>query len=322
VRDRLRPFTRLLFLVVLVVAIILSFVQPTVFLGVLAGLAVALLCALLPYGPLGKRGRVVVAGVALVVVIVVLVAALSGGSKHSQLPPTRTIQLGTTFRTTGHYTSKKKSLDATDTLTIDGAELTKAVNSPLLSPNSRRGLTERKLASALTAGLRGQGWQSTNTTSSGVTATRKRTFKVMQHTVVPGLSENMLPVAKPTKLEAALRGANGVQALPITFAIRTGSVVLDGPRYAIATTKPSSHAKAMPNDRESRTIALAPSTRQVTFDVRSEAFRSGALAKLTDATKWAPFKWLVGLVVALSNGAVRERIKRLLRRESRAEAKA
>jgi hypothetical protein len=310
------------FLVVLVVAIVLSFVQPSVFLGVLAGLAVALLCALLPYGPLGKRARIVLAAVALVVVIIVLVAVLSGGSKHSQLPPTRSIQLGTTFKTTGHYDSKKKSLDVTDTLTIDGAELTKAVNTPLLSPNNRRGLTARKFASALTAGLRSQGWQQTGTPGSGVTATRKRTFKVMQHTVVPGLSENMLPVAKPTKFNAALPGASGVQALPISFAIVKGSLVLDGPRYAIATTKPSSDAKSMPNDRESRTITLEESTRQVTYDVRSEAFRSSALAKVTDVTKWAGFKWLVALVLALSNGAVRERVRRLVTRESRAKANA
>lgn len=321
-RDRLRPFTRWPFLVVLVVAIVLSFVQPAVFLGVLLGLAVALLCALLPYGPLGRRTRAVLAGVALVVVlIVVLAVALSSSSKHSQLPPTGKIQLGTTLETTGHYISKQKSLDTTDRLTIAAAELTKTVNSPLLSPSSRRGLTEQKVTSALTTGLRNEGWQTT-TTARGVTATRKRSFQVKQHSVVPGVSENQLLIAPPTKLVAAVRSASGVQALPISFTILKGSVVFDGPRYAIATTKPSSHPQSMPNGRESRTVALAPTTQQVTYDVRSEAFRNAALAKLTDVTKWGPFPWLVALVVALSNGAVRDRIARLAKRGSRAEAKA
>jgi hypothetical protein len=319
VRDRLRPFTRLLFLVVLVVGIVLSFVQPSVFLGVLAGLAVAVLCALFPYEPLGRRARIAVAAVALLVVVIVVAAvALSGSKKHSQLPPTRTIQLGTTLESTGHYASKQKSLDVTDRLTIDMPELTKAVNSPLLSPSSRRGLTEAKLASALDAGLRSHGWRATPT-SRGITATRTRSIAVKQHTVIPGVSENMLPIAKPTDLESALPGASGVQALPISFAIRKGSVVLDGPRYAIATTKPSSHADSA---HKKRTIALKPSTRQVTFDIRSEAFRNAPLAKVTDATKWTPFKWLVGLVLALSNGAVRDRIVRVVKRGSRAKAEA
>jgi hypothetical protein len=322
VRDRLRPFTRLLFLVVLVVAIILSFVQPSVFLGVLAGLAVALLCALFPYEPLGRRARIAVTGVAIVVLVIVVVAvAASGGSNHSRLPPTQTIQLGTTFETIGRYTSKTKALDVTDRLTIDAAELAKATGSPLLSPSSRRGLTQLKLGSALTAGLRNQGW-STKTTRRGLSATRTRTVPVKQHTVVPGLSENMLPVAKPTNLETALRGASGVQALPISFAIRKGSVTLDAPRYAIASTTPSSAVKQIPSKRDSHTITLRPTTRQVAFEVRSKVFRNAALAKVTDATKWTPFKWLVGLALALSNGAVRDRIVRVVKRGSRAKAEA
>jgi hypothetical protein len=231
------------------------------------------------------------------------------------------IELGTTLQVVGNYSSKGKSLDITDTLTIDVEELTTAVNSPLLTPKFRRGLSERKLASTLTAGLRSQGWRTT-TTTRGVSAKRNRTFPVKQHIVVPGVTENKLPLAKPTELHSLLRGAAGPRVLPITFTVLKGSVVLEAPRYTIAATDPSADAKTIPGKRESRTITLDRSTNQVAYDVRSEAFRNAALASVTSWTKWTPLTWVLGVLVALANDAVRERIKRLFKRGSSAAAKA
>jgi hypothetical protein len=318
----MRSFIRPLFLVVLVLALVLALIKPSLFPGVLAGVAVAFLCAVLPQ-PMSPRVRKILAVVAgVVVVIVVLVVVLSGGPKNKPLPPReRAIGLATTLRITGDYSSKKTSIVLADTLTIESGEFSKAVSSPLLPPQERKGLHPVKLANGVAAGLRSQGW-TTHTSGSAVTAKRFRTIRVKQHTVFPGVSKNMIPIAKPTKMQALVPGAGRASFLAVALTVRTGSIVIKAPQYLISSTDPSSDANPAAAKRDSRTIALDPSVKQVAFDVRSKAFRNEALHSVTSWTTWTPLKWILGLLVALSNDAVRDRIKRLVRRESRAEAKA
>jgi hypothetical protein len=319
----MRSFIRPLFLVVLVVALVLALIKPSLFPGVLAGVAVALVCALLPTG-LSPRARKIVAAVAGVVVVIVVVAVLaSGGSekKHRPPPRERAIGLTTTLRITGEYTSKQSSISLTDTLTIDSGEFAKAVGSPLLPADERKGLSPAKLANGVTAGLRSQGWR-TQTSSRGVTARRLRAIRVKQHTVFPGVSKNKIPVSKPTRMQALVPGAGRASFLAVAFTVSDGSFVIKAPQYLISSTDPSSDAKPTTAKRDSRMIALDPSVDQIAFDVRSKAFRNGALHSVTSWTTWTPLKWILGLLVALSNDAVRERIRRLFKRGSGAEAEA
>jgi hypothetical protein len=322
VRDRLRPLTRPLFLSAVVLSAVLVLIQPALLPGVIVGFVLALLCVLLPRGGISTRVRLVASGAATLSVLIAASAALlSGGTRNRAPGVARIVELATTLQIVADYSSKSGSLMTSDTLTIDAGEFTQAVASKLLPSKLRRRLSSLKLESAVTAGLRSQGWKTVRS-NRGVTATRAMSSPVRQHTLIPGTTGNTLTIAKPRAVASYLTGTGGAAILPIRFVVLKGSIVLKAPAHMISATDPSSDAKSITRRRESRTIALDPGTDKVDYDVRSKWLRNEALASVTSWTAWSPLKWLLGLLVALANDAVRDWLKGLFRRGKADDAKS